>query len=394
MTAAVDGRSDAHKKRAAEKGRGREAERPSDLPLSGWKDVMWRVYSEMQEDSIMLLAAGATFYLLLALFPFLTAFVSLYGFVSDPKTVADQIAFLGSFMPSGGVELIGSQLKALATQDTSSLSFGFIIGLGVALWSANNGVKALIEGLNVAYGEHEKRSFLWLNLVSFTFTLGAIFISICFLVSVGVVPAVLAFLHLDTWAELLIRIGRWPIMLAAIVAAITLLYRYGPSRQRPKWRWVTWGAAIAAVVWVVTSIAFSFYLQNFADYNATYGTLGAVIGFMVWTWISVVILFVGAEVNAEMEHQTKKDSTTGAPQPLGARGAYMADTLGKSSDGVDTEEGSEKPRTVGAASVEDSNDEPPPPTPKPRKFEPIWRWAPRVFKREVERAKRDARASP
>lgn len=313
--------------------RGRDAEWPSDLPAKGWKDVLWRVWTEMQEDSIMLLAGGAAFYLLLALFPFLTAFVSLYGFVSDPHTIAEQIAFLGSFMPSGGVELIGGQLKALASQDASSLSFGFAVSLAVALWSANNGVKGLIEGLNVAYGEREKRSFVRLNLVSLAFTMGAILIGIGFIVSVGVVPAVLAFLHLDTWTEMLIRIGRWPVMLAAVIAAIALLYRFGPSRERAKWRWVSWGAGLSSVVWIVASIAFSFYLQNFADYNATYGTLGAVIGFMVWTWISVLILFVGAEVNAEMEHQTQKDSTAGRAKPMGARGAYVADTVGVTAGG-------------------------------------------------------------
>lgn len=371
---------DAGGSRAGAGPRGRHAEWPSELPAKGWKDVLWRVYSEMSEDSIMLLAAGATFYLLLALFPFLTAFVSVYGFVSDPKTIADQIAFLGSFMPSGGVELIGSQLKALASQDAGSLSFGFFTGLLIALWSANNGVKGLIEGLNVAYGEHEKRSFLKLNLVSFTFTLGAILIGIFFIVSVGVVPAVLAFLRLDTWAEMLIRIGRWPVMLAAVVAAITLLYRFGPSRERPKWRWVTWGAALASFVWIAASIGFSWYLQNFADYNATYGTLGAVIGFMVWTWISVVILFVGAEVNAEMEHQTVRDSTTGRPRPMGDRGAYVADTVGEASDGTEHPAEESKPKAAlqgkPAAQAQEAA-----PAPR-RRFEPFWRWIARLFRRQ------------
>lgn len=307
--------------------RGRRADGPHDFPLRGWKDILYRVYTESTEDRLMLLAAGATFYLLLALFPFLAAFVSLYGFVADPKTVADQIAFLGTFMPSGGVELIESQLTALATQNTQALSFGFLFGLGIALWSANNGVKALIEGLNAAYDENETRSFVRLNLVSFAFTMGAILIGIFFLVSVGVVPAVLAFLRLDTWADLLIRIGRWPVMLGAIAIGIGLLYRYGPDRRPAKWRWITPGAAIASIVWIAASIGFSFYLQNFADYNATYGTLGAVIGFMVWTWISVTILFVGAELNSEMEHQTEVDSTIGHPKPMGSRGAIVADTV-------------------------------------------------------------------
>ncbi|MBE7183339.1 MAG: YihY/virulence factor BrkB family protein [Methylobacterium mesophilicum] len=313
--------------------RGRSAEWPSDVPLRGWWDILWRVYNEAMEDRLMLLAAGATFYLLLALFPFLASFVSLYGFVADPRTVADQIAFLGSFMPSGGVELIGSQLRALSTADSSSLSFGFLLGLAVALWSANNGVKALIEGLNAAYDENEKRSFIRLNLVSFAFTLGTIALGIFFLISVGVVPAVLAFLRLDAWTDMLIRVARWPVMLCAVIVGISMLYRFGPSREPAKWRWITWGAALASIIWVAASIGFSWYLQNFADYNATYGTLGAVIGFMIWTWISVTILFIGAELNAEMEHQTERDSTTGADRPRGNRGAFVADDIGRATDG-------------------------------------------------------------
>ncbi len=312
---------------------GRDAEWPSELPVRGWKDILWRVYSESTEDRLMLLAAGATFYLLLALFPFLAAFVSLYGFVADPKTVADQIAFLGSFMPSGGLELIEGQLKALASQDTDALSTGFVVGLALAMWSANSGVKALIEGLNAAYDENEKRSFIRLNLVSFAFTLGAILIGIFFLISVGVVPAVLAFLRLDNWAEMLIRVGRWPVMLAAVVVGISLLYRFGPSRKPAKWRWITPGAIVASLVWIAASIGFSWYLQNFADYNATYGTLGAVIGFMIWTWISVTILFVGGELNAEMEHQTERDSTVGRTRPAGSRGAFVADNVGLTTSG-------------------------------------------------------------
>jgi membrane protein len=312
--------------------RGRRADWPSELPPLGWRDILWRVWTEINEDRILLVAAGATFYLLLALFPFLAAFVSLYGFVADPKTIADQISFLAGLMPSGGIDVVKDQLRALAAQDRETLSLGFLLGLGFALWSANNGVKVLFDGLNIAYDENEKRGFVRLNLLSFVFTFGAILIGVAFIVSVGIVPAILAFLSLGPWTELLIRWGRWPVMLAATAAAVTLIYRYGPSREPAKLRWLTWGAALASVVWIIASWAFSYYLQNFADYNATYGTLGAVIGFMIWTWISVIILLGGAELNAEMEHQTARDSTTGPPRPMGQRGAVMADTVGKTAD--------------------------------------------------------------
>lgn len=314
----------------APSGRGRDAASPSQMTMSGWKDILWRVQAEYFKDRISLIAAGVTFYLLLALFPALAAFVSLYGFVADPVTIADHIAFLGSVLPSGGVDLIRTQLDALTRQDNGALSLGFLAGLGIALWSANSGIKTIFEALNVAYEETEKRSFIKLTAISLLFTLGAIVIGILFIVGVGIVPAVLAFAGLSGSGELLVSLLRWPILIIAAAAAISILYRYGPSRARAKWRWVTWGAMFASLAWLAASILFSWYLANFADYNATYGSLGAVIGFMLWTWLSVVILLAGAELNAELEHQTARDSTTGRELPMGARGATMADTLGGS----------------------------------------------------------------
>ncbi|GGE52686.1 ribonuclease [Agaricicola taiwanensis] len=314
---------------ARQSGHGRNADSPSEIPLHGWWDVAKRVWVKVEEDRIMLVAAGVTFYLLLALFPALTAFVSVYGFVADPRTIADHIAFLGGVLPSGGIEIIQSQLNALVSQDQEALSIGFLAGLVLALWSANKGVKALFDGLNVAYEEREKRGFFMLNITSGLFTLGAILIGIFFIVSVGVVPVILAFARLDAWSEILVSLVRWPLMFAAIATGIMLIYRYGPSRERAKWRWLTWGALLATVVWAAASVGFSYYLQNFADYNATYGSLGAIIGFMVWTWLSVTILLLGAELNAEMEHQTARDTTTGPDEPMGERGAVVADTLGR-----------------------------------------------------------------
>lgn len=320
---------------AREKGggrRGRKADRPSEIPATGWKDILWRLKSEIAEDRITLIAAGVTFYLLLALFPAMATFVAIYGFVADPREIAGHVTALKGVLPSGGLDLIGGQLEKLASQNTGALRAAFILGLATALWSANNGIKALFEAMNVAYGESEKRGFIRLHLVTLAFTLGAIVIGVGLIVAVGVVPVALAFLDIGESAATLVRLLRWPIILFLTAAAITLVYRYGPSRERAQLRWVTWGAILATVVWLVASVAFSYYIENFADYNATYGTLGAVIGFMMWMWLSVVILIVGAELNAEMEHQTAKDSTTGAPQPIGRRGATMADTVGEPAD--------------------------------------------------------------
>lgn len=306
---------------------GRDADSPREFTRRAWRHILKRVWFESDRDRIMLIAAGVTFYLLLALFPALAVFVSIYGFVADPSTIAEHIAYLGSLLPSGGLDLINAQIDALLAREVNALSFGFYAGLAVAFWSANNGVKALFDAMNVAYEETEKRSFIRLNLISFLFTLGAMAIGAAFLVTVGVVPALLAFLQLDGFTEILVRVLRWPVMLVMVAVGISLIYRYGPSRKPAKWRWLTWGAGLATVVWIVTSILFSLYLQNFANYSVTYGSLGAVVGFMMWVWISVLILIVGAELNAEMEHQTAVDTTRGEARPMGERGAVVADTV-------------------------------------------------------------------
>jgi membrane protein len=312
--------------------RGREAERPRDIPARGWTDVAWRVYGAINEDRILLVAGGVTFYLLLAIFPALAAFVSLYGLFSDPQAITGHVAALEGVVPDEGLALIQNQLAELAGQQGGALTFGFLVSFAIAFWSAQNGVKAIIEGLNIAYNEAEKRSFVKLTLVAFAFTLGAMLVAILMLFAVAVLPAVMALVELGGVGDLVLRLARWPILLVVIALGLTLLYRFGPSREPPKWRWVTWGSGIATVVWILGSIAFTIYLENFADYNATYGSLGALVGFLLWIWISMIIVLVGAELNGELEHQTRRDSTTGDPLPMGERGAVQSDTLGETRD--------------------------------------------------------------
>ncbi|WP_244598493.1 YihY/virulence factor BrkB family protein [Rhizobium tubonense] len=315
-----------------EQGRGRAAETPNEIPAKGLKDVLYRVTSGVLEDRVTLIAAGVTYYLLLALFPALGALVSLYGFVADTTTIATHIGFLSQLFPRGSFDLINNQLTALTEQKPQTLSIGFVTGLVIALWSANNGIKALCDAMNVAYKEAESRGFIRYNLISLVFTFGAVVIAAALIAAIGVVPAVLSYLWLDRWAEILIRLARWPAILGLTLSGIVLLYRYGPSREQAKLRWLSWGAALTTLLWLLASIAFSFYLDHFANYNATYGTLGALIAFMVWVWILIIILIVGAELNAELEHQTAKDSTVGPPRPMGERGAHVADTIGRNSD--------------------------------------------------------------
>ncbi|KQQ80591.1 YihY/virulence factor BrkB family protein [Aureimonas sp. Leaf324] len=316
--------------RASEPGRGRDATGPFGIPWAGWKDIIGRLYYSFFEDRVMLIAAGATFYLLLALFPAFAVFVSFYGIVANPTTIADHIAFIGRFLPQAGTDILTSQLESLVSRDPASLSLSFVTGLLFSLWSANNGIKTLFEAMNVAYGEHEQRSFLKLNAVAFCFTIGAFFIATILFISVGVVPAVMAVVGAQSYTDELVAAARWPVVFVVIVGAISMIYRYGPSRNRARWSWVLFGAMLTASVWLAASIGFSWYLRSFANYSVTYGSLGAAIGFMMWVWISSIIFIVGAEVNAEMEHQTAMDTTDAPDKPLGERGARVADTIGRS----------------------------------------------------------------
>jgi len=313
------------------KDRGREADTPADIPPRGLKDVFWRVFYSIESDRVLLVAAGVTYYLLLALFPAMTAMVSLYGFVADPTKLADRITFLSMILPPNALDLFLDQLRSLTQQGRTTLNIGLFGGLALALWSANAGMKAMFEAMNVAYGEKEKRNIIKLNLISLVFTLGAILVAIVVLTGLGLVPALLSFLWLDQWAEMIIRFSRWPIMMLFVATGIAVLYRFGPSREPARIQWLTWGAVFSSLAWLTASIGVSFYLSHIANYNVTYGALGALIGFMVWTWISTIIIVIGAEINAELEHQTARDSTTGPEQPMGERGAYMADTIGEAS---------------------------------------------------------------
>jgi membrane protein len=319
--------------RAAEPGRGRHATTPTRIPWRGWKDILWRICEQISADRLFLIAGGVVFYQLLAIVPAITALVSLYGLFASPATINAQLGFLADVMPASGYQLISDQIVRIAGHSEGKLTLAFVIGLGVALWSANAGMKAIFDALNIVYDEDEKRSFVTLNLISLAFTLAAIVGFMLILGAVVIVPLTLTFIGVAAQQQAaLLLLLRWPVLFALVMLALSVLYRYGPSREHAKWRWVSAGSAFAAVTWIAVSLMFSWYLSKFADYNATYGSLGAVIGLMMWMWISTAVVLVGAELNSEIEHQTARDTTTGAPQPLGARGAVMADTVGAAQD--------------------------------------------------------------
>lgn len=313
-------------------GRGRNAATPSDIPARGWKDILWRVYHNISENRVLAIGAGVAFYVLLAIFPAIAALVAIYGLFADPSTIGQHLSDLSSVLPGGATDVIGDQLQRLTSQPSSKLGIASFFGIAISLWSANAGMKALLDALNVVYGEEEKRSFLKLNALSLAFTLAALLFLIIALSAIAVLPVAMNFLGLSNVTEWLVRLGKWPILLIGVAFAISLIYRYGPSRERPQWRWVSWGSALAAIAWLAMSVLFSWYAANFGSYNKTYGSLGAVIGFMTWIWLSSVVILLGAELDAEMEHQTVRDTTTGAEKPLGARGAHMADTVGQATD--------------------------------------------------------------
>jgi membrane protein len=316
-------------RRAREDGRGRSARKPADIPAKGWKDILYRVKDEIANDRIGTVAAGTTFFILLSLFPALGALVSLYGLIADPATINDHVRDLQGYVPAAALDLVQQELTRLAQSQTDALGTGFAVGLGFALWSANSGVKALFEALNVAYGETEKRGFLRLLAVTFAFTLGGIAFFILVLNVVIGVPLVLKLLYLGPVGDLLVSVLPALALLGVAVFGLAVLYRYGPSRTRAQWRWITPGSLAAAVIWLLGSALFSWYLANFADYSATYGSLGAVVGVMMWIYLSLWIVLVGAELNAEIEHQTAHDTTEGPEKPLGTRGASMADSVGE-----------------------------------------------------------------
>jgi membrane protein len=312
--------------------RGRYAATPSDIPARGWKDILWRCYERLTEDRILAFAAGVTFYILLAVFPAIAALVAIYGLFADPAIIAKHVEDVASFVPGGGVDILREELNRVAAQPRGTLGLAFIVGLGISLWSANAGVKAIIDALNIAYAEREKRSFIKLTAVSFVFTIAGILGAIVALGLVVVLPLVLQFLWLQSATETIVAIGKWPVLFVGAAFAIAFLYRYGPSRVEAKWRWITWGSTFAAALWIVVSLLFAWYTTNFGSYNKTYGSLGAVVGFMTWIWISTIVILLGAELDAEIEHQTCRDSTVGPPKPMGTRGATMADTVGHAAD--------------------------------------------------------------
>jgi len=311
---------------AREPGRGRLAARPEHIPRKGWIDILWRTGASYFGDRVGFVAGGVTFFTLLSLFPLLGTFVTLYGLFADPADAWSRLQFLYALLPDSIAEFLGGEMQRLASNSSGQLTFTLIWTLALSLWTANGAVKVLFYGLNIAYHEVEKRNIVKYNLLCMGFTVGAILALLLTSVLVVGVPVVVRLFGLqEEWGY--VAPLRWPLLLVVYVAALTIIYRFGPCRQQARWRWLTPGAIFAALLSLTVSFLFSWYLSNFVRTDS-YGPLAAIMGFLLWTWLSVQVILMGAELNAEIEHQTAVDTTTGRAAPLGDRGAVVADSVG------------------------------------------------------------------
>lgn len=318
-----------NRQKARNDDRGRRATRPGEIPKSGWRDIIVRVKNQISDDNINIVAAGIAFYAFLAIFPAITALISLYGLVVDPQTVQQQFSGVSGFLPQQARQLLNQQLSQIAAQSSQSLGWGLVLSILLGLWSANKGSRALFTGLNIAYNEKSSRGFIKENALTLLFTLYAIAAVIISMILIVAFPAAVGNLGLPSVVQTLIGWLRWLLLAALILLNLALLYRYAPDRDNPQWRWVSWGSVAATVLWLAGSWLFSLYVSNFGNYNETYGSVAAVIILLLWFLLTAFIILLGAEINSEMEHQTREDTTRGPRRPMGKREAYHADHVGK-----------------------------------------------------------------
>jgi membrane protein len=310
--------------------RGRTAERPQEIPARGWWDIGWRVVKRLGSDNVTLVSGGLAMYALLSVFPGLAAVVSIYGLIATPADVIKHMGALSGVLPPGAWDIFNSQLQNVAAHEQSTLSVAAAIGLLLALWSARSAMSALMTATNIAYGEREKRGFFRQVLISLVLTAGAV-VGFLAMILLGIaIPVALKLLGTSTAVQIVADVLQWALLWFFAVLGLAFVYRYAPAREPARWRWVTWGSAIAALLWLGASALFAVYVRSFANYGKTYGALGGVITLLMWFYVSSIVVVLGAEINAEMERQTKKDTTEGPQAPLGERGAYAADTVGPS----------------------------------------------------------------
>jgi len=308
--------------------RGRLAELPQEIPARGWWDIGWRVVKRLGTDNVTLICGGLAMYALLSVFPGLAAAVSIYGLFATPADVIKHMSVFSGVLPPGVWDIFKTQLQTITSHEQSTLSVAAALGIGIALWSARAAMGALMTAMNIAYGEREKRHFLIQVLVSLLLTIGAVLGFLVVVLLGFAIPLTLNILGTSTWLQVIADALQWALLWLFTIWGLSLVYRYAPAREPARWLWVRWGSTLAATLWLGTSALFAIYVRNIADYGKTYGALAGVIALLMWFYVSSVIVVLGAQINAEMERQTRRDTTEGPEAPMGERGAYAADTLG------------------------------------------------------------------
>jgi membrane protein len=303
------------------------AEKPTDIPLRGWKQIVKRAWAENKADNMPIIAGGVAFFGFLSIFPALIAAISLYGLVASEETVARQIEELSAQLPESAATLIGDQLQEIVANSGGALTVGLVVSILIALWSASGGVNNMVQAINIAYDEVETRGFVKLRGLSLAVTVGAIVFVLVTFSLLAVVPAVLEALPLGVVGTVLAHVVRWVVLLGVMAGSLAVLYRIAPDRDSPRLRWVSLGSVVVTVIWALVSLGFSLYVDNFGSYDKTYGAIAGVIVLMLWLYLTCYLVLLGAEINAEAEHQTARDTTEGHPQPMGERDATVADTL-------------------------------------------------------------------
>ena len=315
--------------------RGREARTPTAIPKAGWLDILWRMKSRMAEERVSLLAAGVAFYALLALFPAIAALLAIGGLALDPPQIVDQITKFAGVVPEDVLSIIRDQATAVTGASDSGLGWTLAFSVGLALWSASRGMASLVQALNAVYQEREKRGFFTLNIQIVGLTLLLILGFLIGIAAIVGLPTLLAVVNLGPTGEMVVGALRWVLLIAMTMVGLGVIFRFGPSRTNARWRWLSIGAVVGCALWIVASVAFTFYVSQFSTYNESFGTLAGVVVLILWLWISAFVIILGAQLNAEIEAQTERDTTVGPPEPMGERGAYKADHLGESRTGDD-----------------------------------------------------------
>jgi membrane protein len=297
---------------------GGRAARPTEIPARGWVQVAKRGWREAKADQVPLLAAGVAFYAFLAIFPALIAIVSIYGLFADPSTIANQLNSLTATLPDEAAQIITDQVTALSSR-RQTLGISLVLSLLIALWSASAGISNLLTAINVAYNEEEKRGFVKKRLMALGLTVAAIIFMVIVLGLVAVLPPLLKVVFETGALRWVLQIIGWLIVVVLVPAALALLYRLAPDRDAPRMRWASVGAVVATLIWLAASIGFSIYTSTFGNYAKTYGVFAGVVVLLLWLWLTMYAILLGAEINAESEQQTIADTTEGEEELLGKR---------------------------------------------------------------------------